>query len=61
MNELTNAEKIQVVMNTLETLDMKPTYDNVNKMLGILKTLAGIRDEISAEDAEVTGEDEQEG
>lgn len=51
MNELTSAEKIQVVMNTLETLDIKPTYDNTNKLLGIYRTLAEVRDEIHNEEA----------
>lgn len=57
MDELTNAEKIQLIMNTLETLDMKPTYENVNKMRGIYKTLAAIRDDISADSAEDAGEE----
>lgn len=51
MNELTNAEKLQVVMNTLETLDIKPTYDNANKLLGVYRFLAEVRDNIQNEEA----------
>ena len=51
MEELTIAEKLQVIMNTLETLDIKPTYDNTNKLLGIYRTLADVRDEIHNEEA----------
>ena len=58
MNELTNAEKIQVVMNTLETLDIKPTFDNANKLLGVYRFLAEVRDNIQnkEEDANDAGE-----
>lgn len=51
MNELTNAEKLQAVMNTLETLDIKPTYDNTNKLLGVYRFLAEVRDNIQNEEA----------
>lgn len=51
MNERTNAEKLQIVINTLETLDIKPTYDNTNKLLGIYRFLADVRDEIQNEEA----------
>ena len=57
MNELTNAEKIQVVINTLEVMDIKPTFDNTNKLLGIYRTLAEVRDAIHNEEvAEDAGE-----
>ena len=51
MNEMTNAEKLQAIMNTLETLDIKPSYDNCNKLLGIYRTLAEVRDKIHNEEA----------
>lgn len=61
MNELTNAEKIQVVINTLEVMDIKPTFDNTNKLLGIYRTLAEVRDAIhQEEDAEDAGETDAE-
>lgn len=43
------AEKIQAVINTLEGLDIKSTYDNMNKILGCMQVLAGIRDELNKE------------
>ena len=38
------AAKVQAVINTLETLDMPSTYNNVNRMLGIYNTLVEVRD-----------------
>ena len=45
MNE--NAVKIQNVMTTIESLDIKATYENMNKLLGCLQVLASVRDELS--------------
>ena len=45
--------KIQAVINTLELLNMPPTYNNVNHMLGIYNTLAEVRDAIQEEKKEV--------
>ena len=42
MNDL--AEKIQVVMNTIQDLDIKSTFDNMIPLMGVLQTLASIRD-----------------
>jgi len=47
MKEL--SEKIQLVINTLEGLDIKSTFDNMNRLLGSLQALAEIRDALSAE------------
>lgn len=44
MNDL--AEKIQVVMNTIQDLDIKSTFDNMNHLMGVLQALASIRDEL---------------
>ena len=44
MNDL--SEKIQVVMNTIQDLDIKATFDNMNHLMGALQTLAFIRDEL---------------
>ena len=41
--------KIQAVINTLETMQMTTTFDNVNKMLGIFRTLAEVRDALGTE------------
>ena len=43
------ADKIQAVINTLEELDIKSTYDNMNKILGCMQMLAGIRDDLGKE------------
>lgn len=42
-----NAEKIQVIMNTLATLHMPATFDNCNSMLGIYATLTEVRDDLA--------------
>jgi len=47
MKEL--SEKIQLVINTLEGLDIKSTFDNMNRLLGSLQALAEIRDALGAE------------
>ena len=49
---MTNSEKIQMVINTLEILDMKPTYDNTNRMFGIYQTLFAVRDDLKTKEAE---------
>lgn len=51
MNDLKT--KIQAVINTLELLNMPPTYDNVNYTLGIYNTLVEVRDAIQEEKKEV--------
>ena len=43
---MSNAEKIQAVMNTLAILEMPSTYDNVNKMLGIYNTLKEVMNDL---------------
>lgn len=51
---MTSAEKIQAVINTLETLAIAPTVTNTGKMYGIYQVLAEVRDEL----AEAPEEDE---
>ena len=55
MEGLNNAEKIQAVINTLAMLNMPSTFDNVNMMTGIYKTLIEVRDNLAKE-----GEDDGE-
>lgn len=55
MDELTRAEKIQIVINTLRTLDMPPTFDNVNRMTGIYNILFEIQKEEAPEDDDNAG------
>lgn len=42
------ATKIQIVINTIQDLDIKSTFDNMNHLMGAIQTLAGIRDELEA-------------
>ena len=44
MNEM--AQKIQIIINTLENLEIKSSFNNMNHLMGALKTLASIRDEL---------------
>lgn len=45
------AAKLQAVINTLELLKMPASYENVNYLMGIYKTLAEVRDALkNAED-----------
>ena len=51
-----NTEKIQAVINTLESMEIRITYDNMNRMLGVYQTLAQVRDELAAEEEKNGGE-----
>ena len=42
-NKLSPAELIQAVINTLQLLEMAPTYNNSNRMTGIYNYLAKVR------------------
>ena len=44
MKEL--AEKVQIVINTIQDLDIKSTFSNMNRLMGAMQTLAGIRDKL---------------
>ena len=44
MEEL--AKKIQIVMNTLQTMEIQATFNNMNKLMGSLRDLAQVRDEL---------------
>lgn len=45
MREMAN--KVQAVMNTLESLDIKSTYENVNKLLGCFQVLSEVRNDLN--------------
>lgn len=61
LNNLTKAERIQAVINTLQVLELPATFDNCNKMTGIYAQLMKIRDELHEEEAaENAGEPEAE-
>ena len=48
MNDM--AQKIQITINTLENLEIKSSFNNMNHLMGALKTLATIRDELIKKD-----------
>jgi hypothetical protein len=45
MKEMIN--KIQATINTLQALEIKATYENMNHLMGALQLLADVRDDIS--------------
>ena len=48
------ATKIQVAINTLQAMEIKATFDNMNHMMAVLKLLADVRDAIATPNEEVT-------
>ena len=56
MKEL--SEKIQMVINTLEGLDIKSTFDNMNRLLGSIQALAEIRDALSSVEVKVAPDEQ---
>ena len=42
-------QDIQNVISTLEGLDIKATYDNMNRLLGCMQVLANVRDALKTE------------
>ena len=52
---MTNSTKLQAVMNTLSIMEIKPTFDNTNKLLGIYQTLMEVQGDLIAR--EEAGED----
>lgn len=43
---MNNADRIQLVIDTLQQIELKASYDNMNHLLGCLQTLAEIRDNV---------------
>ena len=43
---MNDADKIQIVINTLGELKINATFDNVNMLLGMYQTLIDVRDHI---------------
>ena len=54
---MSKAEKIQAVLNTLDQIEVKASYDNTNKILGIHKVLMAIRDELVEAERPVEAEE----
>ena len=50
------AAKIQIVINTLETLNIPATFDNVNRLTGVFQLLRGLRDELAGMKGEAVDE-----
>ena len=48
MNETAN--KIQMVIDTLQGLDIKSTFSNMNHLMGAIQMLVQIRDEMKGKD-----------
>ena len=53
---MTNAEKLQAVINTIEKIEIKATADQAGKILGIHRILSEVRDDLMREDAKDAGE-----
>ena len=45
--KMTTADMVQAVINTLQGLDIKATYENMDKLLGCLQMLAKVRDRLN--------------
>lgn len=54
---MTNAEKIQAVINTVELLDVPATMKNCNYLMGIYNTLLEVRDDLNKAGVETDGKD----
>lgn len=48
MNE--KANKIQMVIDTLQGLDIKSTFSNMNHLMGAIQMLVQVRDEINGKE-----------
>ena len=51
MNDQQN--KIQIVINTIQALEIKASFENMNHLMAVLKLLAEIRDSLATPDEEV--------
>ena len=50
MNDQQN--KIQIVINTIQALEIKASFENMNHLMAVLKLLAEIRDSLATSDKE---------
>ena len=41
------ADKIQIAMNTIQALEIKATFENMNHLMAVLQLLANVRDDLS--------------
>jgi len=49
---MTNVQKIQAVINTLEIMEIRPSYDNSNRLYGIYTTLLDVLNDLARQEAE---------
>ena len=54
------SKEIQIILNTLPTLEMPPTFDNTNKMLGMYMKLYAVRDALAEKEEQADGYDSAE-
>ena len=50
------AEKIQIILNTLQTINIPATFHNMNRLMGVYKELATIRDYLNGKEEPGNGE-----
>ena len=47
-NAMKLANKVQIAINTIQTIKIEAEFDTMNHMMGALQTLAQVRDELKA-------------
>ena len=55
MNKEQLVTEVQKVINTLEGLEIKSTFDNMNRLLGSMQVLAAVRDELKKQEVKADG------
>ena len=50
IDKLSNADKLQAVLNTLPLLEMAPTHNNVARMTGIYNTVSEVINDIKSQE-----------
>ena len=50
--EFKKSEEVQIILNTLPTLEMPPSFDNCNKMLGIYMKLYELKAALTEKERE---------
>lgn len=52
---MNDADKIQIVINTISELKINATFDNVNRLLGMYQMLTDVRDHIRSTEVKPDG------
>lgn len=58
MKHMKLANKVQIVINTIQDIDIKASFDTMNHLMGAIQTLAQIRDELNAIEKDCNEEDQ---